>query len=302
MDCMDIIAGMICRRNIMIHALELVICGSGCLSAQMTQKQACAKFSPAVVGILAGGVSEGTGFLVSPDGYVLTALHVVREENGTPYSAIDLTLSDGSHALAQLIPPTVETVGKDFAILKIEAKKPLPFLRLGSVNDISIGDDATIIGFPFSAYSYEGKNLTIKFCLTASLAAVSSESRQVSFNQNSPQGVAPHDENVPVNIVYFQGTSVKGVSGSPVISRETGNVVGIVSTKLTGITKSLEDVKTQVAQARTHGVVTIMGVNSNEAIGGIIQTLDTQLANGLGSATGIDDPKESLRRLRSPMH
>ncbi len=44
----------------------------------ITQQQACSRFSSAVVSVDAGGQTHGTGFIVSPDGYVLTASHLVN--------------------------------------------------------------------------------------------------------------------------------------------------------------------------------------------------------------------------------
>jgi hypothetical protein len=40
--------------------------------------------------------------------------------------------------------------------------------------------------------------------------------------------------------IFFQGVSIKGISGAPFISLVSGKVVGVVSTKLTAISMSLE--------------------------------------------------------------
>ncbi len=94
-------------------------------------------------------------------------------------------------------------------------------------------------------------------------------------------------------MIYCQGPSVKGISGSPLISRATGNVVGIVSIKLTGISDSLEDMRKTI---RTVGdTVVETGPNGERFnVGGSvlqnIDILDRQLANGLSSAVGIYGP------------
>jgi len=46
----------------------------------LTQRQACERFTDAVIRIEAGGRSRGTGFLVSSDGFILTAGHVITDE------------------------------------------------------------------------------------------------------------------------------------------------------------------------------------------------------------------------------
>jgi Trypsin-like peptidase domain len=262
----------------------------------ITQRQACDRFSSAIVSIDAGGNSRGSGFLVSANGFILTASHVVRDDNGAPYSTIEITLSDKKTAFAKLANPmTLESVGQDFALLKIDIPGPLPFLELGSVNDANIGGDATIIGFPFSAISRKGY-VNNKFCLSASFAAIGTETIPISGTVFSAKGNSPVNKDVKVDVVYFQGPSVKGISGSPIISRDSGKVVGIVSTKLTGISGGLDEQRKKIIEGSRYVKMTTMGVDYSAVLTEIVDTLDRQLANGLGSATGIDDPKEALRK------
>ena len=265
-----------------------------CQSAPLTLRQACAKFSDAVVQIDAGGVSRGSGFLVSPDGLILTASHVVMDTDGKYHPAIFVTLSNGDlESAVPAVPASPDSVGEDFALLKINAKSPLPFLTLGSVDEVVIGDDATIIGFPFSAISPINESVSKKFCLQASFAATEIIGRDISESQKAKTGFIQVNKHVTVDVIYFQGPSVKGISGSPIISRGTGNVVGIVSTKLTGIGPALNGLKD--ATANGFGM-TFVGVDAGKAFNQIVVVLDEQLANGLGSAVGIDDPKEALKQ------
>jgi S1-C subfamily serine protease len=46
----------------------------------ISQREACERFSRAVVRIDAGGHSLGTGFLVSAEGFIFTAGHVITDE------------------------------------------------------------------------------------------------------------------------------------------------------------------------------------------------------------------------------
>ena len=61
--------------------------------------------------------TSGSGFLVSPDGYIITSYHVVR--GAAP--PITVTLSDGSRFQAELIAHTdvIDDGGTDLALLKI---------------------------------------------------------------------------------------------------------------------------------------------------------------------------------------
>jgi hypothetical protein len=107
----------------------------------------------------------------------------------------------------------------------------------------------------------------------------------------------PFNKDMKVDVVYFQGPSVKGLSGSPVISRDNGRVVGILSTKLTGISPALNDLKDETAKGLGANVY-LSGLQPGPVINQIITVLDNQLANGLGSAVGIDDPREAAESLR----
>lgn len=117
--------------------------------------------------------------------------------------------------------------------------------------------------------------------------------------QTDPLPDIPIDGQVQVDVVYFQGPSIKGVSGSPIISRENGKVVGIVSAKLSGIGQALEATREQIKAAQgSGGYVRIMGVNPLESTGLIINVLDDQLANGLGVAVGINDAAEEVEQAK----
>lgn len=283
------------------YALCVILAFPGILilgqNTPLSQRQACAKFSDAVVEINAGGESLGSGFIVSSDGFILTASHVVRNEDGAYYPTISTILADGSLEFATPTSPiSLDSVGQDFALLKIAAKKQLPFLTLGSTEEVVTGGDATIIGFPFSALSSQETRLSQRFCLSATFAATDLITVRVNGTNKRLRGPAvPINKDIKVDVIYFQGPSVKGISGSPIISRDTGNVVGIVSTKLTGLGKSLTQLKDETGKGLGSGIA-ISGLQPGPAINKILVVLDSQLANGLGSAVGIDDPKQELKR------
>jgi serine protease Do len=278
----------------------LYLCGSVSVVAQpLTQREACAKFSDAIVSIDAGGESRGSGFLVSADGLILTAAHVVHDESGAIHGAIAVTLADGSLEFASVaFPESLDSMGKDFVLLRIAPKKPLPFLQIGGDDDVVIGADATIIGFPFSAISPQGDNVTAKFCLSAAFAGMQGIMRPVKGTWKGPKGaILPINQNISVKVIYFQGPSVKGISGSPIIARDNGRVVGIVTTKLAGIGEYLADVERQTASPG-NGSLTVGNLDFFPTVHQIVTVLDQQLANGLGSATGIDAPADILRDIQ----
>ena len=84
----------------------------------------------------------GSGFVVDRNGYILTNNHVV--ENATH---IDVTLpGDHTKYTAKVIGTDPEL---DLAVLKIDAGKELPPLRIGNSDGMEVGDWAVAIGSPF---------------------------------------------------------------------------------------------------------------------------------------------------------
>jgi Trypsin-like peptidase domain len=262
------------------------------------------KFASAIVRIDAhmrldsDEVTRGTGFLVSPDGWIFTAAHVVIDPaTGKTDEGVSVILSDDSVEIAEVMPIDGNMIGTDFAILKIRRNK-LPILDLGD-NDKVLGSDLTIIGYPFSAIGFKanGPGIKDKFCLSGTVAY--SGSLDVPITIETPKKTST--VNVNVDVIYFQGPSIKGLSGAPIISRDTGHVVAILTSRLTGINESLSAQR----QALKHPGVELTGAagfSLSETLRSTIEVLDTQLANGLGAGTGIEDPRFALRSLLRKRH
>jgi serine protease Do len=82
----------------------------------------------------------GSGVIISPDGYILTANHVVDGAD-----EIEVAIADKKEFTARVIgtdPPT------DVAVLKIDAKD-LPAITLGNSDQLEVGDVVLAIGNPF---------------------------------------------------------------------------------------------------------------------------------------------------------
>ncbi|AGH49672.1 MULTISPECIES: Do family serine endopeptidase [Sphingomonadales] len=96
--------------------------------------------------------SLGSGFIVSPDGYVVTNNHVISggaQGRGIVSSVVDsitVTLPDRSEYKAKVIGRDPYS---DLALLKIESKTPLPFVQFGDSTRTRVGDWVVAIGNPF---------------------------------------------------------------------------------------------------------------------------------------------------------
>ena len=88
--------------------------------------------------------SVGSGFIITPDGYLFSNWHVVQDA-----TAIRVTLADGRSFDAKLIGADTEL---DIALLKIEGTD-LPVVPIGNSDETQVGDLVVAIGNPFGLSS-----------------------------------------------------------------------------------------------------------------------------------------------------
>src|ERR1700676_5260276 len=84
--------------------------------------------------------SEGSGFIVRPDGYIFTNFHVVEAAEH-----VDVKLKDGREFPAKVVGTDEKT---DIAVIKIDAKD-LPVVQMGDSDAVRVGQFAFAIGAPY---------------------------------------------------------------------------------------------------------------------------------------------------------
>lgn len=135
---------------------------------------------------------QGSGFIVSADGLILTNAHVVREAK-----EVTVKLQDRREYRAKVLGLDTTT---DVAVIKIDAKG-LPVVRLGNPQDTQVGDPVLAIGAPFGLEQ------------TATQGIVSAKGRSL-----------PNDTAVP--FIQTDAAVNPGNSGGPLFDG-AGNVIGI---------------------------------------------------------------------------
>ena len=92
------------------------------------------------------GGSLGSGFIISPDGYIVTNNHVVAAaRDNAVVESIRVTLSDRKEYEAELVG---RDVASDLALLKIKANN-LPYVNFGDSTRTRVGEWVVAIGNPF---------------------------------------------------------------------------------------------------------------------------------------------------------
>lgn len=147
----------------------------------------------------------GSGFVVSPDGYVLTNEHVAGEND-----RVYCVLSDKTEVEAKVVGTDPYT---DIAVLKLESDHPLPHVRLGDSDRIQAGQYVLALGSPHG------------LARSVSMGIVSVTDRHLVG-----EGVmgAPYN-----NWIQTDAAINPGNSGGPLVNLR-GEVVGVNSRKLSG--------------------------------------------------------------------
>lgn len=88
-----------------------------------------------------GNIGLGTCFAVSPDGYLVTNHHVIKDA-----TQVFVRMSDNNIFPAKVVTSTAST---DLAILKIDANR-IPYLSLASSRSVRLGEKVFTIGYPLA--------------------------------------------------------------------------------------------------------------------------------------------------------
>ena len=86
-------------------------------------------------------IALGSGFIIDPDGHIVTNNHVVGDA-----SKVEVTLQNGDKYTAKIVGRDLRT---DLAVLKIDAGKQLPYVSFGDSDAAQIGDWVVAVGNPF---------------------------------------------------------------------------------------------------------------------------------------------------------
>ena len=137
--------------------------------------------------------SLGSGFIIDPEGYIVTNNHVIEGAD-----EINVRLADNSLYKATVIGTDDKT---DLALLKVEPERPLPALDWGSSDRLRVGDWVVAIGNPFGLGG------------TVTAGIVSARQRDINSG--------PYDD-----FIQTDASINRGNSGGPLFNLD-GEVIGV---------------------------------------------------------------------------
>lgn len=137
--------------------------------------------------------SLGSGFVVDPEGIIITNNHVIADAD-----EITVDFADGSSLIASVIGTDPKT---DIAVLKVSPEQPLQAVEFGTSKSARVGDWVMAIGNPFGQGS------------TVTLGIVSAINRDIRSG--------PYDDFIQTDAAINRGNS-----GGPLFNME-GEVIGI---------------------------------------------------------------------------
>jgi len=192
---------------------------------------------------------QGSGFIISSDGLILTNAHVVREAKD-----VTVKLSDRREFTAKVLGSDPTT---DIAVLRIDAKD-LPTVRLGDARQLEVGDPVLAIGAPYGLEQ------------TATQGIVSAKGRSL-----------PGDAVVP--FIQTDAAVNPGNSGGPLFDG-TGSVVGInaqIYSRSGGFQGLSFAIPINVA-LKVKDQIVATGKASHARLGVTVQDLNQSLADSFG--------------------
>jgi S1-C subfamily serine protease len=165
---------------------------------RMTAEELVRFAEPSVVRVQTNS-GVGSGFVVDPDGYIITNNHVVAGAR-----TVTVTLSDGSDHEASIVGTDPRA---DLALLQIE-QDGLTALSLADLDDVAIGQDVIAIGYALDLKRGEGASFSV------TRGIVSQKNRAIS------------EASAILGAVQTDAAINHGNSGGPLINL-FGQVVGV---------------------------------------------------------------------------
>jgi S1-C subfamily serine protease len=179
--------------------------------------------------------SSGSGFVIHPDGYVLTNYHVVGDKieamafgqrRTITAKVIELNVVFNSGTLEERVLPAklvASDRGRDLALLEIPHYKPEAHLDIASLPPVQLTDRVWIVGFPL------GELLAIE---RSRRTRLDDPNPEISINSGLVTSLRRDDQGV-LKTIQTDAAINPGNSGGPMLNQK-GQVVGVINAQIAG--------------------------------------------------------------------
>ena len=226
----------------------------------------------------------GSGFIINEDGQIVTNFHVIKGSQN-----ITVTLSDQKIYKAKVLGIARRD---DLALIKIEADRKLPFVRLGDSENLQVGQKVLAIGNPF------GLDFTLTTGIVSSLGRSLENEDQTTLEGLIQTDAAINPGNSGGPLLDSRGNVIginTAIFGSQTASGEAGSI-GI------GFAMPISRVKTMLEEFRATGRISrpVLGISRVMLIqGDLAQALEFPPTGGL-LIEGIESGSPAAGELRGP--
>ena len=206
------------------------------------------------------GVTSGSGFVLTEDGYIVSNYHVVADAK-----TISVVFNDGTKYIGKFVGGDESN---DIALVKVEAEKLHP-VTIGSSDALVVGDQVAAIGNPLG-----------ELASTLTVGYVSAKDRIVTT------------DGTQINMLQTDAAINPGNSGGPLFNM-LGQVIGITTAKYSGLTESgatiegigfaipMDDVYDMLEDLRQYGYIT------GAYLGVSVSDVDPTVAEAYGLPVGV---------------
>ncbi len=215
-------------------------------------------------------IGQGTGFIISEDGYIVTNHHVIGNAD-----QVRVKLTDGSEYLAEVVGSDEAT---EIALLRID-ENDLPTVALGDSDALNVGEWALAIGNPFG----------LSHSVTAGI---------ISAKGRGEVGITNYADFIQTDAAINPGNS-----GGPLINID-GEVIGLNTAIYSrtggymgiGFAVPINMVRHVTDQLRNDGKITrgFLGISIQNITPELADWFDTKTGNGIIIAEVHDDSPASL--------
>ena len=211
-------------------------------------------------GQVVSGVTSGSGFVLTADGYIVSNYHVVADAR-----TISVVFNDGTEYVGKFVGGDESN---DIALVKVEAANLQP-VTIGSSDALIVGDQVAAIGNPLG-----------ELASTLTVGYVSAKDRIVTT------------DGTQINMLQTDAAINPGNSGGPLFNM-LGQVIGITTAKYSGTTESgatiegigfaipMDDVYDMLEDLRQYGYIT------GAYLGVSVSDVDPTVAEAYGLPVGV---------------